>query len=84
MVDLYKCLFLLKTIDYSAVSQARSRLQKKLKDDHNLRVKFDKINKQLSDLFAVGMPITRHPPYRSQRALLMHWVPASGNDAQSY
>jgi len=31
----------------------------------------------------VGMPITRHPPYRSQRALLMHWAPASSIDAHA-
>jgi hypothetical protein len=27
------------------------------------------------------MPVTRHPPHRSQRALLMHWAPASGDNA---
>ena len=27
---------------------------------------------------AVGMPVTRHPPHRSQHALLMHWAPTSG------
>ena len=32
---------------------------------------------------AVGMPITRHPPHRSQRALLMHWAPASSIDAHA-
>ena len=32
----------------------------------------------------VGMPITRHPPYRSQRALLMHWAPASSIDAHAF
>ena len=35
-------------------------------------------------LFTVGMPITRHPPYRSQRALLMHWAPASSIDAHTF
>jgi len=34
-------------------------------------------------LVAVGMPVTRHPPHRSQRALLTHWAPASGNDVQA-
>ena len=29
------------------------------------------------------MPITRHPPHRSQRALLMHWAPASSSDAHA-
>ena len=29
-------------------------------------------------LVAVGMPVARHPPHRSQRALLTHWAPTSG------
>src|SRR6056297_1775255 len=29
------------------------------------------------------MPVTRHPPHRSQHAELPHWAPASGNDAQT-
>ena len=37
-------------IDYSAVSQARNRLQKKLKDDRKLRVKFNEISQKLIDL----------------------------------
>jgi len=37
-------------IDYSAVSQARHRLRKKLKVDRKLRVKFDEINQKLTDL----------------------------------
>ncbi|MCG8421413.1 MAG: transposase [Proteobacteria bacterium] len=32
---------------------------------------------------AVGMLITEHPPHRSQRALLTHWAPALGSDAQA-
>ena len=35
-------------------------------------------------MVAVGMPVTRHPPHRSQRALLTHWAPASGSDAQAF
>ena len=35
-------------------------------------------------LDAVGMPVTRHPPHRSQRALLMHWAPASSIDAHTF
>jgi hypothetical protein len=27
---------------------------------------------------AVGMPVTRHPPHRSQHAELPHWAPTSG------
>ena len=38
----------------------------------------------MSEGFTVGMPITRHPPYRSQRALLMHWVPTSSIDAHTF
>jgi hypothetical protein len=34
--------------------------------------------------FTVGMPVTRHPPYRSQRALLMHWAPALSSDAHAF
>jgi hypothetical protein len=30
------------------------------------------------------MPVTQYPPHRSQHALLMHWAPASGNDAQAF
>jgi len=30
----------------------------------------------------VGMPVTRHPPYRSRRALLTHRAPTSGADVQ--
>ena len=37
-------------IDYSAVSQARNRLQERLKDDRKLRAKFDEISRKLSDL----------------------------------
>ena len=30
------------------------------------------------------MPVTWHPPHRSQRALLMHWAPASSIDAHAF
>ena len=33
--------------------------------------------------FAVGIALTGGPPHRSQRALLTHWAPTSGHDAQS-
>jgi len=33
-------------------------------------------------LVTVGMPVTRHPPYRSRRALLTHRAPTSGSDVQ--
>ena len=33
--------------------------------------------------FAVGTPVTRRPPHRSQRAELPHWAPTSGVDAQT-
>jgi hypothetical protein len=29
----------------------------------------------------VGMPVTRHPPYRSVREVLPHTAPTSGNNA---
>jgi len=29
-------------------------------------------------MVAIGMPLTRHPPHRSQRALLTYWAPLSG------
>ena len=29
-------------------------------------------------MVAVGMPVTRHPPHRYQRAALPHWAPGSG------
>ena len=32
---------------------------------------------------AVGTALTGGPPHRSQRALLTHWAPTSGHDAQS-
>ena len=32
---------------------------------------------------AVGTPVTRRPPHRSQRALLTHWAPASGPDVKA-
>jgi hypothetical protein len=32
---------------------------------------------------AVGMPIARHPPHRSRRAVFPHRAPASGHDAQA-
>jgi hypothetical protein len=38
---------------------------------------------ELSRTIAVGMPVARHPPHRSQRAELPHWAPTSGNDAQA-
>ena len=34
-------------------------------------------------LLAVGTALTGGPPHRSQRALLTHWAPTSGHDAQS-
>jgi chromosomal replication initiation ATPase DnaA len=37
-------------IDYSAVSQARNRLQRKLKVDRKLKARFDKIDRKLTDL----------------------------------
>ena len=36
-----------------------------------------------SRFFAVGTALTGGPPHRSQRALLTHWAPTSGHDAQS-
>ena len=33
-------------------------------------------------MVTVGMPVTRHPPYRSRRALLPHRAPTSGADVQ--
>ena len=35
------------------------------------------------ETFAVGTALTGGPPHRSQRALLTHWAPTSGHDAQS-
>ena len=32
---------------------------------------------------AVEMPVTQHPPHRSQRVDLPHWAPTSGSDAQA-
>jgi hypothetical protein len=32
---------------------------------------------------AVGTPVARGPPRRSQRAALPHWAPALGHDAQA-
>jgi hypothetical protein len=35
-------------------------------------------------MVAVGMPVSRHPPHRSQRALLTHWAPTlSMHDVKS-
>jgi hypothetical protein len=34
-------------------------------------------------MVAVGMTVARHPPHRSQRALLTHWAPASGSNVQT-
>ncbi len=33
--------------------------------------------KRGTEKVAVGMPVTRHPPHRSQRAELPHWAPTS-------
>ncbi len=30
----------------------------------------------------VGMPVARHPPYRSVREVLPHTAPTSGNNAE--
>jgi hypothetical protein len=35
-------------------------------------------------MVAVGMPVSGHPPDRSQRPLLTHWAPASDHDAQAF
>jgi hypothetical protein len=32
---------------------------------------------------AVGIPVARHPPHRSQRAAFPHWAPASGRNVQA-
>ena len=37
----------------------------------------------LPGAIALGMPVARHPPHRSQRAELPHWAPTSGIDAQA-
>jgi hypothetical protein len=34
-------------------------------------------------VFAVGTPVTRRPPHRSQRAALPHWAPALGPHAKT-
>lgn len=44
------------------------------------------IFRELGDLgllVAVGMPLTRHPPHRSVRAVLPHTAPASGDDGET-
>ena len=46
-----------------------------------IALKFAKSNSALA--FAVGTALTGGPPHRSQRALLTHWAPTSGHDAQS-
>lgn len=33
----------------------------------------------MNQTVTVEMPLTRHPPYRSQRALLTHWAPTLGS-----
>ena len=44
---------------------------------------FDRTGLRLPGTFAVGTPVTRRPPRRSQRAELPHWAPTSGCDAQT-
>jgi len=39
------------------------------------RIRSVAIKSQAAQEVAVGMPITQHPPRRSQRALLTHWAP---------
>ena len=39
--------------------------------------------RRINNAFAVGTALTGGPPHRSQRALLTHWAPISGHDAQS-
>ncbi len=70
-------------VDYSTVSQSRARLKAKIKTSRKLNKQFNQIKEQIINLVAVGMPVPRHPPHRSQRALLTHWAPASGSDAQT-
>ena len=36
-----------------------------------------------SSMVAVGTPVARRPPHRSQRALLTHWAPPSGNGVRT-
>jgi len=36
----------------------------------------------LLNLVTVGMPLTRHPPYRSVRAELPHTAPTSGDNGE--
>ena len=66
-------------LSFTAFSKANQRFMMRMKKDRKLRRRVDDI---LKNMVAVGMPVTRHPPRRSQRALLTHWAPASGIDAQ--
>ena len=59
-----------------AAHQGRSRGR----DTH---VKWSRSSFRRMDSFAVGTALTGGPPHRSQRALLTHWAPTSGHDAQS-
>ena len=38
---------------------------------------------ELLRLIAVGTPVARRPPHRSQRAQLAHWALASGPDVKA-
>jgi len=43
-------------------------------------MKSSKSNSKIFVPVTVGTPITRRPPYRSQRAELPHWVPTLNKD----
>jgi len=62
-----------------APDPALSRVRGSARQLHPLRLG----SATLRLLVAVGMPVTRHPPHRSQQALLTHWAPASGNNVQT-
>ena len=44
---------------------------------------FGTLTSEIEMHIAVGTALTGGPPHRSQRALLTHWAPTSGHDAQS-
>ena len=48
-----------------------------------VRVTGGPVEHRLLNSFAVGTPVARRPPRRSQRAALPHWAPASGQKAES-
>lgn len=66
-------------VDAYISARQRTWLKKTLlRDGDGINLIFSHHRPNTFDTVTVGIPLTRNPPYRSQRALLTHWAPTLG------